>query len=84
MSLHLTLYTKMDCELCEPFKQVVQSITNLKLLHNQLELTLIDIQTDTVAHERYHDKVPALEVNGRLAFKYHITERELLAYLKRF
>lgn len=78
MSLSLTLYTKMDCELCEPFKQIVQSVANLKILQNEIALTLIDIDADPIAYERYHNKIPALEINGILAFKYKIDKFSLL------
>jgi len=83
MSLPLTLYTKTDCELCEPFKTIVLDVVAAKLLKDKIEVSVIDIDTDPAAFERYHDKIPVLEINGRLAFKYRITKQALLLALTR-
>ncbi|MGH7827912.1 MAG: glutaredoxin family protein [Candidatus Binatia bacterium] len=73
------LYTRKDCCLCEDMKEAVQQIAK------QYPLTLqeIDIDGSPELQEEYGTEVPVLFINGRKAFKYRATVRELEARLRK-
>jgi glutaredoxin len=74
----LTLYTRADCCLCNDAKAV--------LLHARrkaaFEMEEIDIDADPALQRLYSDEVPVIAIDGRKAFKYRVTESELLKKLK--
>ena len=45
------------------------------------ELYEVDIDTDAGLRNTYNDEVPVIAINGRKAFKYRVSERELLKKL---
>jgi hypothetical protein len=69
----LTLYTRAGCHLCEDMEAV--------LLPAAAEfgcvLERVDISSDPALEARFGQEIPVLLVNGRKAFKYRLTEREL-------
>ena len=69
----LTLYTRAGCHLCEDMEAV--------LLPTAAEfgcvLERVDISGDPALEVRFGQEIPVLLVNGRKAFKYRLTEREL-------
>lgn len=44
---------------------------------------LINIEDDPALEAQYGDEIPVLSINGRKAFKYRVSERELRARLQR-
>ena len=73
MSWRITLYTRKDCCLCEEMKEVVQKV----LAEIPLEVEEIDVDGVPDLKEKYGNEVPVLFINGRKAFKYRATEKEL-------
>jgi|APSaa5957512535_1039671.scaffolds.fasta_scaffold251066_2 hypothetical protein len=73
----LTLYTKSDCELCKPFKEEVLAVLDHAKWRDQLVYSEVNILEDEIAFAKYHEKIPVLEVEGKLAFKYFIKAEEL-------
>jgi hypothetical protein len=69
----LILYTRKDCCLCEEMKAVVWPVAE------RFNFTLRELDVDSSAdlQERYGNEVPVLLVNGRKAFKYRVTAKEL-------
>jgi thiol-disulfide isomerase/thioredoxin len=69
----LTLYSRPGCHLCDEMKEIVYPIAR------ELGGTVaeVDISTDPELEARYGTEIPVLLVNGRKAFKYRLTEREL-------
>ncbi|MGE5217879.1 MAG: glutaredoxin family protein [Chloroflexota bacterium] len=73
MTLKLTLYSRKDCCLCEAMKAVIGEVAR----QMPLELEEIDVDGAADLRQKFGDEVPVLYVNGRKAFKYRITAREL-------
>ena len=69
----LTLYSRPGCHLCEEMKEIVAPIAH------ELGCTVneVDISEDPDLEARYGVEIPVLLVNGRKAFKYRLTAREL-------
>ena len=70
---HLTLYTRKECCLCEEMKEIVRKVAE----EVPLEVEEIDVDSAFDLREQYGDEVPVLFINGRKAFKYRATVREL-------
>jgi glutaredoxin len=77
--LTLTLYSRPDCCLCEEMTEVLSQV------QKEIPFTLehVDISTDPELEARFGQEIPVLFVNGRKAFKYRLTARELRKRLKR-
>ena len=77
--IELILYSRMDCELCREMEDVIA----LELPGFPAHLERIDIDGNADLEERFGQEVPVLFVNGRKAFKYRCTARELRKRLSR-
>ena len=79
MKATLVLYTRKDCCLCEEMKEVVRRVAE------NFPLTLRELDVDSAAElqEQYGNEVPVLLVNGRKAFKYKVTAKELKSRLRK-
>lgn len=73
----VTLYTRKGCCLCEDAKQVLESART----RARFELDEVDIDGDAGLARLYNDEVPVIAINGSKAFKYRVTEQELLKKL---
>ena len=78
MNAHLILYTRRDCCLCEEMKCIVREVA----AGTPLSFQEIDVDSSPELQRRYGDQVPVLFINGRKAFKYRVTARELMGKLK--
>jgi hypothetical protein len=79
MMIELKLYTRADCELCHEMETVVAQ----EMAHFAARLERIDIGGNSELEGRFGQEVPVLFVNGRKAFKYRATARELRKRLGR-
>jgi glutaredoxin-like protein DUF836 len=75
--IHLTIYSRPGCHLCDEMKSVVTRVAR----HVALDLEEIDISGDPDLESRYGLEIPVLMVDGRKAAKYRIGEAELLRVL---
>ncbi len=73
----VTLYTRKGCCLCDEAKRVLESVRGRAVF----ELREVDIDTDAGLRSSYNDEVPVIVINGRKAFKYRVSELELLKKL---
>jgi len=73
----VTLYTRRGCCLCDDAKRVLESARQ----RAQFELDEVDIDDDADLRCKYNDEVPVIAINGSKAFKYRVTEQELLKKL---
>ena len=73
MIRHLVLYSRNDCCLCEDMKTVINRVAG-KI---PLSLEEIDVDTSMELRNAYGEEVPVLYIDGRKAFKYNVTAREL-------
>ena len=77
--INLTLYTRLDCELCAEMEAVIAG--ELHRFDAHLDKVEIDGQPELEA--AYGQEVPVLFINGRKAFKYRCTPRDLRKRLLR-
>jgi len=73
------VYSRKGCHLCEEVKQ------SLSRLADRAAFTWreVDIDEDAELREKYNEEVPVVFVDGRKAFKYHMSERQFLERLAR-
>ena len=79
MKPQLLLYTRKDCCLCEEMKSTLSRVAG----RVPFALEEIDVDTLPALQENYGNEVPVLFINGRKAFKYRLTAKELEQRLKR-
>jgi glutaredoxin-like protein DUF836 len=79
MTIELTLYTRIDCELCREMEHILAA----ELPRFDARLERIEIDGDAGLEARFGTEVPVLFVNQRKAFKYRCTPRELRKRLSR-
>jgi glutaredoxin len=73
----VTLYTRKGCCLCEEAKHVLELVRQ----RARFDLQEVDIDGDAGLRGIYNEEVPVIAINGRKAFKYRVTEQELLKKL---
>jgi len=73
----ITFYTRKGCCLCDDAKRVLDSARR----RVSFDLKEIDIDQDAELRKIYNDEVPVIAINGSKAFKYRVTEQELLKKL---
>ena len=78
MTRRLTLYTRRDCGLCQEMKAAVRTVA----LEVPLEIEEVDVDQSSDLKEQYGSEVPVLLINGRKAFKYRTTVRDLRKKLR--
>jgi glutaredoxin len=74
----LTLYTRCGCHLCEEMKAVIDAVSD----GCAVQLEEIDIDADPALRAQYDTEVPVLFIDGRKAFKYRVSARELRRRLR--
>jgi glutaredoxin len=77
--MELVLYTRRDCELCREMEVVIDEVGP----RFRVDLKRIEIDGDAALEAQFGLEVPVLFVNGRKAFKYRCTPRELRKRLER-
>lgn len=74
----VTLYTRGGCHLCDDAKRVLDRARR----HTGFDLEEFDIDADPELRRLYNEEVPVIAINGSKAFKYKVTEPELLKKLE--
>ncbi|HUO05111.1 MAG TPA: glutaredoxin family protein [Candidatus Binataceae bacterium] len=77
--IHLTLYTRQECELCHEMEAIIMA----EMAAFNARLERIEIDGDPALEERFGMEIPVLFVNDRKAFKYRCTAAELRKRLQR-
>ncbi|HKY09208.1 MAG TPA: glutaredoxin family protein [Candidatus Binatia bacterium] len=73
MKAKLLLYSRADCCLCDEMKETIRQVA-AKI---PLEMEEIDVDGSAELRERFGSEVPVLFIDGRKAFKYRVTAKEL-------
>jgi glutaredoxin len=73
MKPKLTLYSRKDCCLCDDMKAIVRQVA----AKVPVEIEEIDVDSSPELRGKFGDEVPVLFIDGRKAFKYRVTGREL-------
>jgi glutaredoxin len=76
---HVTLYTKPGCHLCEEAKREMEAAG----IAEEYTFEEVDIEQSPEAYERYKFEIPVVHVDGRKAFKYHLTAEEFRNRIRR-
>jgi hypothetical protein len=69
------LYSRPGCHLCDVMKATVEQVVASS--PTPIHLEQVDISTDANLEARYGLEIPVLEINGKKAAKYRITEEAL-------
>lgn len=77
--IEVTIYSKPGCHLCDETKAVLLKVQR----EEPFVLREINIEEDAEAWEAFKEEIPVILIGGRKAFKYHVSERELLQRLRR-
>jgi thiol-disulfide isomerase/thioredoxin len=78
MRHRLLLYSRSDCCLCDEMKTIIRQIAKKA----RLVVEEIDVDSSADLREKYGEEVPVLFINGRKAFKYRLTPKQLTTRLK--
>jgi glutaredoxin len=79
MKRKLTLYSRKDCCLCDDMKSIIAGVA-LKI---PIEIEIVDVDGADDLREKFGNKVPVLFIDGRKAFKYRVTIKQLEKRLMR-
>ncbi|MGH7853567.1 MAG: glutaredoxin family protein [Candidatus Binatia bacterium] len=79
MNSQLILYSRADCCLCEEMKEAIRRVAAKLPLH----LEEIDVDSAAQLKDQFGDEVPVLFIDGRKAFKYKVTAKELEKRVRR-
>lgn len=75
----MVVFSRHDCCLCDELLVEVEGARNVY----PFELEVVDVDRDPELVARYGEEVPVIEIDGRKAFKYRVTKKELLRKLGR-
>ena len=79
MSVHeVVVYSRQGCHLCEVVKQTLARLQG----RAGYAWREVDIDSDPELRERYNEEVPVVFIDGRKAFKYHMSEGDFLRRLE--
>ncbi len=71
--MHLLLYTRRGCHLCEAAEDMLEG--------QRADVRVIDVDQDAAALVRYDLRVPVLELGGRVLLEGRFEEHALAAVL---
>ncbi len=72
-AIALTLYGRPECHLCDEMKAIVSPVA----YELGCALDEIDVSGKPELEAQFGTQIPVLMINGRKAFKYRVTDREL-------
>ena len=79
MKPKVKLYSRRDCCLCDEMKAAIRQVAATA----SFDFEEIDVDTNRELQDRYNDKVPVLFIDGRKAFKYRVTAKQLAKRISR-
>jgi hypothetical protein len=74
----IVVYSRQDCCLCDDALAEIEAARTSVAF----SLRVVDVDGDPALAEKYGHEVPVVEIDGRKAFKYRLTTRELLRRLR--
>ena len=77
--LHLELYTRPGCHLCEDLRTLCERLRG----EFRLQLTEVNVDAGPALAARYGGEVPVLWIDGRKAVKFRTTEAVLRRMVQR-
>jgi glutaredoxin len=79
MDLKVQLYTKQGSSLCVVAREIILRVRK----EIPFEFQEVDIESRDALYERFKEEVPAVFVNGELAFTRRVSEKKLRGILRR-
>lgn len=76
----VTLYTRVDCHLCEEAKEVIDEVRKT----DPFELVVLDVDQDPALKALYDYEVPVIAIDGRKAFKFRVSAPALRRKLEKY
>jgi glutaredoxin len=73
------VYSRARCHLCDVVKDTLRSLEKL----GTFTWREVDIDPDPELKKLYGESVPVVFIDGRKAFKYHMSEEDFLRRLER-
>jgi len=74
----IVVYSRQDCCLCDDALEQIEAAR----ASVAFSLRVVDVDQEPALAERYGHEVPVVEIDGRKAFKYRLTTRDLLRRLR--
>jgi Glutaredoxin-like domain (DUF836) len=74
----VVVYVAGDCSLCAPALEIVRGAQ----AELAFELTVVDITDDEKLDRAYRERIPAVEIDGRIAFTYFVEPETFRAALQ--
>jgi len=71
----VTVYTRENCHLCAEAIDTIRRVSEAEGI--DLDMELVDVDTDDELREAYGERVPYVLLNGSPAFKYRVDEQRL-------
>ncbi len=71
--MRVEIYSKADCPLCDEAKAVLLEVRE----RVPFELVEVDIEADPSLFARYRYDIPVVFIEGRKAFKHHLTAKDV-------
>ena len=78
--IHLTLYSRPGCHLCDEMKETVQRVARA-FTRAPVSIVVVDISDDPALEAQYGLEIPVLLVEGKKAAKIRIAEDALARIL---
>lgn len=73
----VVVYSRQGCHLCDVVKETLRKLQD-KADYRWRE---VDVDADRELQQKFNDEVPVVLINGRKAFKYHMSARDFLRVL---
>ena len=73
----VVVYSRQGCHLCDVVKETLRKLQD----EADYRWREVDIDADRELQQKYNDEVPVVLINGRKAFKYHMSARDFLRVL---
>jgi glutaredoxin len=77
--IHIDIYSKPGCHLCDEAKAVLQKVKK----DIPFKLREINIELSAEHHQTYQEEIPVIFIDGKKAFKYRVDEKALRKRLAR-
>lgn len=73
----VTFYSKPNCPLCD------KALEQIELARRQIPFDFVEVNilSDPEIYQRYKHDIPVVQINGVEAFRYRLTQTELLEKL---
>ena len=77
--MKVTLYTQVGCGMCREAEAMLRRIAS----RIQFEFSIVDIDADNSAYQKYWDRIPVVKVDGEEMAAAPLSERQLASDLRR-